>query len=204
MVQRLRRGERLVLATHNAGKVREMQALVAPFGIHVVSAGELGLPVPDETETTFTGNASLKAVAASEASGLTALSDDSGIEIAVLDGAPGVVSADWAGTTKDFSLAMRRVHDAVVARGVSFETAPAANFTSVLCLARKGEPPVTFEGKVFGHLAWPPRGTNGFGYDPIFVPNGHGRTFGEMVSDEKHRISHRAIAFAKFAAACLE
>ena len=203
-MQRLRKGERLVLATHNPGKVREMQALLSPYGIELVSAGDLGLAVPEETEATFVGNATLKAMAAANGSGLTALSDDSGIEIAALDGAPGVVSADWAGSDKDFSRAMQRVHDSMVARGAEFGAGALANFTSVLCLAYPGDPAQCFEGKVFGHLVWPPRGANGFGYDPIFVPDGHQRTFGEMTADEKHRISHRAVAFAKFADACLE
>jgi XTP/dITP diphosphohydrolase len=201
---RLRHGERLVLATHNPGKVREMRALVQPYGIEIISAGDLGLPVPEETETTFIGNARLKAEAAASGSGLAALSDDSGIEVAVLDGAPGVVSADWAGPEKDFSLAMRRVHDSVVASGAKFEDRPRANFTSVLCLARPGEPSQCFEGKVFGHIVWPPRGNNGFGYDPIFVPDGYEQTFGEMDPGLKHRLSHRARSFEKFAAACLD
>ena len=195
---------RLVLATHNPGKVREMRALLAPYGVGVVSAGDLNLPVPDETEATFTGNATLKAVAAANAAKLPALSDDSGIEVAALDDAPGVVSADWAGPDKDFALAMRRIHDELIARGGNFADRPRANFTSVLCLARPGEPAQCFEGKVFGHIVWPPRGTNGFGYDPMFVPVGHEQTFGEMDPARKHALSHRARSFEKFAAACLE
>ena len=204
MTGRLHRGERLVLATHNKGKVREMRALLLSHGIEVVSAGDLDLPVPDETETTFIGNATLKAIAASRSSKLAALADDSGIEIAALDGAPGVISADWAGPDKDFALAIRRVHDEMLARGADFASRPRANFTSVLCLARPGQATQCFEGKVWGHLVWPPRGGNGFGYDPIFVPDGHDRTFGEMAPGEKHCISHRSVAFAKFADACLE
>jgi len=200
---RLQKGERLVLATHNQGKLREMRALIEPFGVTVVSAGELGLPVPPETEATFSGNAALKAVAAANASGSAALSDDSGIEIVALSGAPGVVSADWAGPEKDFELAMRRVHDAVIASGARFEDRLRANFTSVLCLARPQRPPECFEGKAFGHIVWPPRGTNGFGYDPMFVPDGFAQTFGEMDPAAKHRLSHRARSFEKFAAACL-
>ena len=195
---------RLVLATHNPGKVREMRALLAPYGVGVLSAGDLNLPVPDETEATFTGNATLKAAAAANAAKLPALSDDSGIEVAALDGAPGVVSADWAGPGKDFSLAMRRIHDEFSARGGNFADRPRANFTSVLCLARPGEPAQCFEGKVFGHIVWPPRGSNGFGYDPMFVPDGHEQTFGEMDPARKHALSHRARSFEKFAAACLE
>ena len=195
---------RLVLATHNPGKVREMRALLAPYGAGVVSAGDLNLPVPDETEATFTGNATLKAAAAANAAKLPSLSDDSGIEVAALDGAPGVVSADWAGPDKDFALAMRRIHDELIARGGNFADKPRANFTSVLCLACPGEPAQCFEGKVFGHIVWPPRGSNGFGYDPMFVPDGHEQTFGEMDPARKHALSHRARSFEKFAAACLE
>ena len=204
MLQKLRRGEKLVLATHNAGKLKEMRELMAPHGINVVSAGELGLPEPAETDTTFVGNATIKALAAAIGSGLPALSDDSGIVIADLDGAPGVVSADWAGPTKDFAVAMARVHDALLARGLSFSDCPVANFTSVLCLARPGQSPACYEGKVHGTIVWPPRGSNGFGYDPMFVPDGHSLTFGEMDPVEKHRISHRTRSFEKFAAACLE
>ena len=200
----IKRGERLVLATHNKGKLREMRDLLAPYGIDLVSAGDLGLPEPVETETTFIGNASLKAVAAANGSGLPALSDDSGIEIAALDGAPGVVSADWAGPGKDFSVAMQRVHAEMQACGARFEDRPRANFTSVLCLARPGQSARCFDGKVFGHIAWPPRGSNGFGYDPIFVPDGFTQTFGEMAAAQKHRLSHRARSFEKFTAACLE
>ena len=203
MTFRLKRGERLVLATHNQGKLREMRDLLAPFGIELVSAGDLRLAEPVETETTFIGNAMIKAAAAANASGLTALSDDSGIEIAALDGAPGVVSADWAGPTKDFRLAMQRVHDEMQARGLNFDGKPRANFTSVLCLARPGAPADCFEGKVFGHVVWPPRGIHGFGYDPMFVPEGHMQTFGEMDPAQKHLLSHRARSFEKFAGACL-
>lgn len=204
MPVRLKRGERLVLATHNQGKLREMRALLVPYGVELVAAGDLGLAEPAETETTFIGNATIKAMAAANASGLTALSDDSGIEIAGLNGAPGVVSADWAGPSKDFRLAMQRVHDEMLARGLNFDGKPRANFTSVLCLARPGEPAQSFEGKVFGHIVWPPRGSYGFGYDPMFVPDGHTQTFGEMDPFLKHRLSHRARSFEKFAGACLD
>ena len=200
----LARGTRLVLATHNKGKVREMRDLLDPHGIDLVSAGDLGLAEPVETETTFIGNATLKAVAAAKASGLPALSDDSGIEVAALDGAPGVYSADWAGPTKDFSLAMQAVHDALVQRGIGFSGAPlTANFTSVLSLAMPDGRSACYEGKVFGRIVWPPCGTNGFGYDPMFVPDGHDQTFGEMDPAKKHVLSHRARSFEKFAAACL-
>ncbi len=201
---KLARGTKLVLATHNKGKLREMRDLLAPHGIELVSAGELELPEPVETETTFVGNATLKAVAAANASGLPALSDDSGIEIAALDGAPGVYSADWAGPTKDFGKAMQAVYEALMERGNSFTKPLKANFTSVLCLARSGVEPECFEGKVHGHIVWPPRGANGFGYDPMFIPDGYKQTFGELSPDVKHEISHRAVSFAKFKAGCLE
>jgi XTP/dITP diphosphohydrolase len=201
---KLTRGTRLVLATHNKGKLKEMRDLLAPHGIDLVSAGELGLAEPVETETTFVGNATLKAVAAANGSGLPALSDDSGIEIAALDGAPGVFSADWAGPTKDFAKAMQAVYEALLERGMTFSKPLKANFTSVLCLARPGAEPACFEGKVHGHIVWPPRGTNGFGYDPMFVPDGYKQTFGELPPDVKHEISHRARSFAKFKASCLE
>ncbi len=201
---KLARGSKLVLATHNKGKLVEMRDLLAPHGIALVSAGELGLAEPVETETTFIGNATLKAVAAANGSGLPALSDDSGIEIAALDGAPGVYSADWAGHAKDFSAAMRHIHEALMERGIGFTKPLKANFTSVLCLARPGGTPECYQGKVFGHIVWPPRGSNGFGYDPMFVPEGHKQSFGEMDPAAKHVLSHRARSFEKFAAACLE
>ena len=201
---KLSRGTKLVLATHNKGKLVEMRDLLARHSIELVSAGELGLAEPVETETTFIGNATLKAVAAANASGLPALSDDSGIEIAALDGAPGVYSADWAGPTKDFGKAMQAVYVALMERGIGFTKPLRANFTSVLCLARPGAEPECFEGKVFGHIVWPPRGTNGFGYDPMFIPDRHKQTFGELNPDVKHVLSHRARSFEKFAAACLE
>ena len=201
---KLRRGERLVLATHNKGKLREMRDLFAPYGIELVSAGELNFAEPVETESTFIGNATLKAVAAANASGLAAISDDSGIEVAALDGAPGVYSADWAGPKKDFAVAMQAVYVALMERGIGFTKPLKANFTSVLCLARPGAEPECYEGKVFGTIVWPPRGANGFGYDPMFVPDGYTQTFGEMDPAGKHLLSHRARSFEKFTAACLE
>ena len=177
---RLARGTRLVVASHNPGKVREFGDLLSPFGLEVVSAGELGLPEPDETETTFIGNARLKAVAAACAAGLQALSDDSGLEVEALGGAPGIYSARWAGPTKDFAIAMRRVHDEVAAKSAWSAAGPIANFTAALCLAQPDGTAETFEGKVFGRLVWPPRGDRGFGYDPMFLPEGGHETFGEM------------------------
>lgn len=187
---------RLVVASHNAGKVREIGALLAPFGFDVVSAGALGLPEPEETEPTFVGNAVLKAKAAAEASGLECLADDSGLEVAALDGAPGIYSARWAGETKDFQHAMQCVWDELGKRGA---TDLSARFICVLALAAPDGAIETFEGAVDGSLVWPPRGTKGFGYDPIFVPAGQTRTFGEMEAAEKQPLTHRARAFAKLA-----
>jgi XTP/dITP diphosphohydrolase len=195
---------RLVVASHNPGKVTEIADLIGPFGLDAVSAAELGLPEPEETEVTFAGNARLKAVAAATASGQPALSDDSGLEVGALDGAPGIYSARWAGPAKDFALAMRRVHEEVVARGRRAERDTAANFTCALCLAWPDGQSRIFEGKVFGTLVWPPRGTKGFGYDPMFVPEGGTLTFGEMDPAAKHEISHRARAFELFRAEMLE
>lgn len=200
----LRPGARLVVASHNPGKVWEIKELIAPYGLDAVSAGDLGLAEPDETETTFEGNARLKAVAAAEASGLPALADDSGLEIAALDGAPGVYSADWAMPGKDFGRAMQRVHDALEERGAWAGPAPKANFISVLCLAWPGGETRLFRGRVDGTLVWPPRGGNGFGYDPMFVPDGATETFGEMEPAAKYAISHRTRAFAAFKRDCLE
>ena len=203
MTQRLQRGMRLVLASHNPGKLEEISDLVRPYGLSVVSAGELGLPEPEETGTTFQANADLKALASARGSGLPALSDDSGIEVEVLSGAPGIYSARWAGPSKDFKLAMQWVADEVEERGGWVAPGPRANFTAVLCLAWPDGTSQAFEGKVYGHLVWPPRGTRGFGYDPMFVANGETLTFGEMEPAAKHAISHRARAFTKFVAACL-
>lgn len=188
---------RLVVATHNPGKVREIGVLLAPFGLDAVSAGDLGLPEPEETEPTFVGNAILKARAAASASALEALADDSGLEVAALDGAPGIFSARWAGERKDFRFAMQRVWDELSKRRAHDLS---ARFVCVLALARPDGEVETFEGTVDGVLVWPPRGDHGFGYDPIFVPNGHTRTFGEMLPDEKQPLTHRARAFSKLAA----
>jgi XTP/dITP diphosphohydrolase len=191
------------MATHNPGKAREMNDLVAPYGMSVVSATALKLPEPDETGTSFAANAVLKAVAASRSSILPALADDSGLEVDVLGGAPGIYSARWAGPTKDFAFAMQRLADEVDAKGGWITPGPRANFVCALCLARPDGKTHVFEGKVYGHLVWPPRGGKGFGYDPMFVADGEKATFGEMEADRKHAISHRARAFALFASACL-
>jgi XTP/dITP diphosphohydrolase len=204
MTRRLERDMRLVVASHNPGKVREIFELVEPLGLSVVSAGDLGLPEPEETGATFAQNALLKAVAGARDARLPALADDSGIEVEALGGAPGIYSARWAGPSKDFAVAMRRVADELEARGAwTASPGPRANFTAVLCLAWPDGETATFEGKVWGHLIWPPRGSKGFGYDPMFVPEGHTLTFGEMEPDAKHAISHRARAFQQFARACL-
>ncbi|HVJ79236.1 MAG TPA: non-canonical purine NTP pyrophosphatase [Hyphomicrobium sp.] len=203
-MQDLAKGARLVVASHNPGKVWEINQLLAPYGLNAVSAGELGLSEPEETETTFEGNARLKAIAAAKGSGLPSLADDSGIEIACLDGAPGIYSARWAGPGKDFGLAMKKVADEIGARHAWGPPAPRANFISVLCLAWPDGDARIFEGKVFGHLVWPPRGGNGFGYDPMFVADGADQTFGEMEPAQKYAISHRTRAFAAFKAAMLD
>ncbi len=195
---RLAAGTRLVVATHNPGKVVEINDLVRPFGLDAVSAGALGLPEPEETETTFAGNARLKAVAAATASGLPSLSDDSGLEVECLGGDPGIYSARWAGPSKDFRVAMKKVADEVAKRNGWTGAGPKANFVCALCIAIPGQQPYIFEGKIYGHLVWPARGSLGFGYDPMFLADGHDKTFGEMEPDAKHAISHRAIAFAKF------
>ena len=211
MRRRLAAGERIVLATHNKGKVREVGALVAPFGIAVVSAGELGLPEPVEDGMMFSENAAIKAVAAASATGLPALSDDSGICIDALDGAPGLFSANWAGPGKDFAPAIARVQMELAKRGAITPEQRKAHFVSALVIAWPDGHQELFEGRVFGEIIDAPRGAGGFGYDPIFLPDGHDKTFGEMTSDEKHGIpadgspglSHRARAFHVLAAACL-
>jgi XTP/dITP diphosphohydrolase len=191
---------RLVVASHNPGKVREISDLIAPWNLHAVSAGELNLPEPEETETTFVGNALLKARAAAKGSGLPALADDSGLCVEALGGDPGVYSARWAGPDKDFSRAMEEVHRRLQAvPGAS----TAAWFVCVLALAWPDGEEIAFEGRVDGNIVWPARGTKGFGYDPIFVPTGHQLTFGEMDPSDKHEMSHRARAFAKFVETCL-
>lgn len=203
-MNQLTRGTRLVVASHNPGKVWEINQLIAPFGLNAVSAGDLGLAEPDETEPTFVGNAKLKAFAAAQASGLPALADDSGLEVDCLGGAPGIFSARWAGPGKDFAAAMAKVAGEVGARNGWSAAGPRANFISVLCLAWPDGYAQLFEGKVFGHLVWPARGGNGFGYDAMFVADGESKTFGEMEPAEKYAISHRTRAFDAFKAECLD
>ncbi len=193
---------RLVIATHNAGKVREMTALLAPYGMETVSAAELDLPEPDETGTTFVANAELKARAAADLSGLPALADDSGLCVEALGGDPGVYTANWAETadgTRDWMLAMGRVQEKLEALGP--EASRSAHFVSTLALAWPDGHVEWFEGRIEGSLVWPPRGKTGFGYDPMFVPEGETRTFAEMPFDEKQARNHRARAFAKLVAA---
>jgi XTP/dITP diphosphohydrolase len=197
MALKLETGARLVAATHNPGKAREL-ALLLDGRFDLVAAGALGLAEPEETESTFVGNALLKARHAAEASGLVALADDSGLSVRALDGAPGIYSARWAGPDKDFALAMAKVEERLEAADGEDR---AAWFTCALAVAWPDGPMVAVEGQVHGTLTFPPRGTLGFGYDPIFVPAGETRTFGEMVQAEKDLISHRAIAFAKLKAA---
>jgi XTP/dITP diphosphohydrolase len=203
---------RVVIATHNAGKLTEMRELLAPFGVEAVSAGELGLPVPAETGHMFCENAAIKAHAAAKATGMPALSDDSGLCVEALDGAPGLFSADWA-VNKDFRPAMERVERELRRRGAFAPDERRAHFVSALVIAWPDGHEELFEGRIHGHLVWPPRGEKGFGYDPMFQPDGHRRSFGEMGAQEKHGIdwttrrggalSHRARAFEKLARASL-
>jgi XTP/dITP diphosphohydrolase len=201
---------RLVIATHNPGKLTEMRDLLAPHGIDVVSAGELGLPEPEETGTTFEVNARIKAEAAAQATKLPAFADDSGLAVDALNGQPGIHSARWAGPTKDFNGAMTRVERLLQERGATEPAKRGAHFVSALCVAWPDGHLEEVEARVDGTLVWPPRGTAGFGYDPMFQPNGHSRTFGEMTAVEKHGLpphglglSHRARAFVKLAERCL-
>jgi XTP/dITP diphosphohydrolase len=196
MARRIGAGERLVVASHNSGKIVEIKALLAPFGIATIGAAALGLPEPEETGATFEENAALKARAASEASGLIALADDSGLVVPALGGAPGIYSARWAGPGKDFGVAMERV------RRELGDGDRRAHFVAVLATAWPDGEIQCFRGEVHGRLVWPPRGERGFGYDPMFVPDGYEMTFGEIDPDEKHRISHRARAFEKLVKEC--
>ncbi len=194
MVGELRRGDKIVIATHNEGKARELAELFTPIGIESVSAGALGLPEPEETGATFAENAKIKAGAASAASGMLAVADDSGLEVTALGGAPGIHSARWGGPNKNFRRAMERVNRELEASGVADRS---ARFVCALALGQpRGETLVRI-GKINGTIVWPPRGTRGFGYDPIFVPDGYAETFGEMDPVEKSAISHRMRAFEK-------
>jgi len=198
MARTLPRGSRLVLASHNKGKLVEITDLLTPHGIDIVSAGELGLPEPDETAPDFVGNAQLKALAAATASQLPALADDSGFCVAGLHGAPGIYSARWAGPAKDFQAAMQRVHTELGPDGDR-----RAWFVCALCLAWPDQHTETFLGRVEGQAIWPPKGTQGFGYDPMFQPTGSPLTYGETPPQTKHQTSHRSRAFHQVMTACL-
>lgn len=206
----------IVVASHNQGKVREINDLIGPYGFCARSAGELGLPEPEETGTTFEENARIKAVSAANGAGMVALADDSGLCVDALDGDPGVYTADWAekpdGSGRDFAMAMEKVEQALKTAHANGKDARTARFVSVLCLAWPDGDIQWFRGEVEGTLVWPPRGEQGFGYDPVFLPDGHQRTFGEMSAEEKHGwdpksgkpgLSHRARAFFRFANECL-
>lgn len=202
--------DRLVIATHNPGKLREMRELLKPYGIEAVSAAELGLAEPNETGASFRDNARIKAMAAAAASGAPAFADDSGLVVDALDGAPGIHSARWAGPSKNFGQAMQKIDLLLRERGATKPEQRKAHFVSALCVAWPDHHTEEFEDRVDGTLIWPPRGTLGFGYDPMFLPDGHARTFGEMPGEEKHGLpprgkglSHRARAFLKLAEACL-
>ena len=200
----------MVIATHNSGKLQEIRDLLAPYGIAAEAAGDLGLPEPQETGKTFAANVRIKAVAAARASGKVSFADDSGLVIDALDGEPGIHSARWAGPDKDFRAAMNRIHTLLIQRGAKSPEQRRAHFVAALCLAWPDDHVEVFEGRVDGVIVWPPRGDRGFGYDPLFRPDGFDRTFGQMSADEKHGLppqgqglSHRARAFLKLADACL-
>ncbi len=208
-MRKLEQGK-LIVASHNAGKLKEFDGLIAPFGFEVSSVAALGLPEPDETGTTFEENAYIKALAAAEATGLPALSDDSGMMVDALDGDPGVYTANWAETedgTRDFDMAMQKVENLLQEKAAVAPQQRKARFVSVICLAWPDGEAEYFRGEVEGAIVWPPRGTTGFGFDPIFLPDGYEKTFGEMTADEKHgwkpgdasALSHRARAFKLFA-----
>jgi XTP/dITP diphosphohydrolase len=195
--ERTLRGEKLVVASHNRGKLKEIDDLLKPFGVETVMASDLGLPEPEETETTFEGNARLKSEHAAKAAGLAAISDDSGLCVDSLHGDPGVYSARWAGPSKDFALAMRNIEEKLQAVGATTPETRKAHFISALAVTWPDGETRCYEGRVDGTLAWPPRGTRGFGYDPMFVPEGADLTFGEMEPSAKHAVSHRARAFKR-------
>jgi XTP/dITP diphosphohydrolase len=211
MTQHRRITGRLVIATHNPGKLAEMRELLAPHGVEAVSAGELGLGEPEETGDSFAANARIKAIAAAQATQLPAFADDSGLAVDALDGAPGIFSARWAGSGKDFTAAMTRIARLLAERGATTPSQRKAQFVSALCVAWPDDHLEEVEARAEGTLVWPPRGSAGFGYDPMFMPDGHIRTFGEMTSIEKHGLpplglglSHRARAFVKLAEICLD
>jgi XTP/dITP diphosphohydrolase len=202
---------KLVIATHNPGKLAEMRELLGPHGVEAISAGEVGLGEPEETGDTFAANARIKAVAAAQSAQLPAFADDSGLAVDALDGAPGIFSARWAGERKDFTVAMTRIERLLQERGALLPAQRKAHFVSALCVAWPDGHLEEVEARADGVLVWPPRGSAGFGYDPMFMPDGYTRTFGEMTSIEKHGLpplglglSHRARAFVKLAEICLD
>jgi XTP/dITP diphosphohydrolase len=202
---------KVVIATHNPGKLKEMRELLSPYGIETISAGDLGLDEPVESGTSFTENAKIKATAAADAARLPALADDSGLAVEALDGEPGIYSARWAGEKKDFAFAMKTVEEKLQIKKAATPEKRRGAFVAALCLAWPDGETVIFEGRVDGRIVWPPRGDQGFGYDPIFLPDGFNRTFGEMSAEEKHGLpprgqglSHRARAFLKLAESCLD
>ena len=201
MAGRFKAGDKIIVASHNPGKLVEIAELLEPYGVTAISAASLDLPEPEETGSTFVENAVLKAVAAATAGGLPALADDSGLEVDKLGGAPGIYSARWGGPDKDFDLAMEKVMSELASRDAISNAARKANFTCALALAWPDGSSDSFLGHVHGHLVWPKRGDKGFGYDPIFVPEGHDLTFGEMEPERKHAMSHRADAFQQLVAA---
>lgn len=211
MAERRRLEGRVVIATHNAGKLEEMRGLLKPYGVEAVSAGDLGLPEPEETGLTFTENARIKALSATRLTGLPAFADDSGLCVEALGGQPGLLTARWAGPEKDFMAAMARVEEGLRDADANLPDQRRAYFISALCVAWPDGHVEDFEGVVWGTLVWPPRGPAGFGYDPMFQPDGHERTFGEMTGAEKHGLpplgrglSHRARAFIALAQACFD
>ena len=210
MTQHRRITGKLVIATHNPGKLAEMRELLAVYGVDAISAGDLKLPEPEESGTTFRANARIKAEAAAKASNMPAFADDSGLAVDALDGQPGIHSARWAGPDKDFRFAMNKIQSLLIERGAKSAERRRGHFVSALCVAWPDGHVEAFEAQVNGTVVWPPRGTKGFGYDPLFLPDGQTRTFGEMSGEEKHGLpphgrglSHRARAFLKLAEACL-
>ena len=199
-LEKIKPSNKLIIASHNQGKVTEIRDLLEPLGLELISAASLNLPEPEETANTFSGNASLKAEAATLATGFPAFADDSGLIVDALDGEPGIYSARWAGEDKDFAMAMKKVNAALceVDVNLKIEASRSASFFCALALSWPDNKTEIFEGSINGTLCWPPRGGNGFGYDPIFIPTGYGETFGELDQKLKHSISHRAKAFAKF------
>lgn len=200
----LEKGEELVVASHNQGKVREIEELIKPYGLRAISASMLDLPEPVEDGDNFRENAKIKALSAARISGKPALSDDSGLCVDALGGDPGILSARWAGPDKDFSLAMTKIEEALQKKGAGKQEERSAFFVCVLCVAWPDDHVEIFEGKVSGYMVWPPRGDKGFGYDPVFVPQGYDTTFAEMDPQHKHQISHRADAFRQLKKGCLD